>query len=101
MIGVSVSDILKVLDQLPLWKTLREMPKRIAALEERVQALESAVSASALPEALRCPVCREPLAVISENPHQAFGRAGMKTHLVRCPNNHEFRRDYMPGTGYR
>lgn len=30
---ISVSDILKILDQVPIWKTVKELPKRIDALE--------------------------------------------------------------------
>jgi hypothetical protein len=40
MIPISVSDILKILDQIPIWKALRELPKRVTELETRLKAHE-------------------------------------------------------------
>jgi hypothetical protein len=39
MIPVSVSDILKLLDQIPIWKAVSGLPKRIAEIERRLEAL--------------------------------------------------------------
>ena len=46
MIPFSVSDILKILDQIPIWKTVKELPAKVAALEERCATLERRLAAA-------------------------------------------------------
>jgi DNA-directed RNA polymerase subunit M/transcription elongation factor TFIIS len=38
---INISDIIAILDKIPIWKTLKEMPKKIEELEKRVAALEA------------------------------------------------------------
>jgi hypothetical protein len=47
MIPLSVSDAIKLLDEIPIWKAVAGLPKRVAELERKVQALETAASAKA------------------------------------------------------
>ncbi|WP_155983488.1 hypothetical protein [Nitratireductor aquibiodomus] len=46
---IAVSDILKILDQIPVWRSLTSLPKRIAELEARVATLESGKAATKAP----------------------------------------------------
>ncbi len=46
MIPLSVSDAIKLLEEIPIWKAVAGLPKRVAELE-RMAALETAASAVA------------------------------------------------------
>ncbi|MDK3016523.1 hypothetical protein [Pseudodonghicola flavimaris] len=54
---ISVSDILKLLDAVPIWKTLKELPARVEALENQVAELKAASEKKSGGE--RCPACGE------------------------------------------
>jgi hypothetical protein len=107
MIGISVGDLLKVLDQIPIWKAVSGLPKRIAELERRIDALESERladkrAASQVPSARICPICSATMKVISETAHPQFDFAGVKIHNMRCDEcGQTASRDFRPGTGYR
>jgi hypothetical protein len=81
MIGVSVSDILKILDQVPVWKTLTALPKRLRDLEERMAALEATPPKKA---GEPCPLCDEPMKVTAVEEDPIFGVMGMKVHTLTC-----------------
>lgn len=90
---ISVSDILKLLEQIPVWKTISALPKRIEALEARVAQLEA--SKSARPEN-KCAICGEATRVVRETAHPVFGQMGVKIHELECPNGHKSSRDFNP-----
>jgi len=92
---LSVSDILKLLDKAPIWRTLRETPARIAALEDRVAALEERGGKPA--HILRCEICGEPAKVTAIRDHPIFGEVGKKIRTVTCETGHEVDYDWMPG----
>lgn len=96
----SVSDIVKLLEQIPGWKTLYGLPKRVAELEAKVATLEAKLGGPTVPAGLRCPICGETMRVVSERPHPTFGVMGHKVHDTECPNGHKSSRDYTPGKGY-
>ncbi|MDO9006329.1 MAG: ABC transporter C-terminal domain-containing protein [Aquabacterium sp.] len=86
---ISVSDIIKLLDQLPIWKTIKALPPRIEALENRIAALEGK---AAMPAPAKftpgepCPACgahalRRTSAVKSKGP---FGVLGRKDKIWTC-----------------
>lgn len=54
---LSVSDILKILDQVPVWKVLTKTPGRLDALEKRIAALEEAKMLPGLSPGEPCPAC--------------------------------------------
>ena len=81
MIGVSVSDILKVLDQVPGWKAVMGLPKRLKELEDRVAALEGKPAAKA---AEACPLCEAPMKVTRVEDDPVFGVMGLKEHTLSC-----------------
>ncbi|MEZ2410552.1 hypothetical protein AB6806_27525 [Bosea sp. RCC_152_1] len=64
---ISVSDILKILEQIPIWKTVSALPKRVAALEDQVVALKAK-----LDEANAAP------AILPGEPCQACGQRAMR-----------------------
>ena len=102
MIGVSVSDIIKLLEQVPGWKAVVGLPKRLAELEARVKALETG-SASKLvsPGPKDCPLCGAVMSVTKESPHEHLGPAGVKTHTMQCDGcGNTAERMYQPGKGY-
>jgi|GEM_PF-1106514 len=80
---ISLSDIVKLLEQVPLWKRLKELPGRVEALEAKVAELERTLAAR--PAADRCPKCQEAdLKLASERPHPTFGRHGARLRKLRC-----------------
>jgi endogenous inhibitor of DNA gyrase (YacG/DUF329 family) len=106
MIPISVSDILKVLDQIPLWKTVRELPKRVTELERRISVYEAELKSRPelpkIPEARLCPICGAEMKVKEELAHPQFAFAGLKLHTMECPScGNKTTRDYQPGKGYQ
>lgn len=106
MIPVSVSDLLKVLDQIPIWKAIVGLPKRLAELERRVNDLEDklgqATTTPQIPEARLCPLCGATMSIIKETAHPTFDFAGLKIHHMECPEcGNIASRDYRPGKGYK
>jgi hypothetical protein len=103
MNGVSVSDILKILDQIPGWKAVAGLPKRVAELEARVKALEGAGAGKpAVPNPKECAMCGATMRVNREEPHVHFGDMGVKTHLMVCDDcGHQTELMFTPGKGYK
>ena len=106
MIPISVSDIIKLLEQIPIWKAIRELPKRITELEARVASLEAErrtlPQAPKIPEARLCPLCHAEMKVTREAPHPEFDFAGLKVHHMECTScGNTATRDFQPGKGYR
>ncbi|MGF3022687.1 ABC transporter C-terminal domain-containing protein [Methylobacterium aquaticum] len=98
MIGISVGDIIKLLDQIPIWKTVSALPKQVKALEERVAVLEEQLKKPA-PANDPCPLCGEPMKITKVSPHRTFGRLGIQNRqhtCSACGHNEERRHD--PGT---
>ncbi len=102
MLPVSVSDITKILDSIPVWKSLLSLPKRLAELEARVKALESGQAQHAGPTPNECPTCGAVMPLIAERDDPTFGRVGLKQHVFRCDNcGGERTRQWSPEKGYR
>lgn len=106
MIPFSVSDLIKLLDELPIWRAVAGLPKRLAELERKVTELEAAVTSKpatpAIPEGRICPICGSEMKVLSEHAHPTFDFAGVKVHHMKCVScGNEAHRDYNPGKGYR
>lgn len=102
MLPVSVSDILKILDKIPLWKSLAGLPKRVADLESRLKTLEEGRGAASGPGADQCPTCRAVMTCVAETDDPIFGRFGVKKHVFRCDGcGAERTRRWDPTSGYR
>ncbi|EEB70302.1 conserved hypothetical protein [Ruegeria sp. R11] len=83
---VSVSDMLKILEKAPIWKSLKEMPHRIEALEARVAELEAKPSK---PEHLEtCEMCGKSAKITKVQDHPMFGDFGIKLRTVTCEDGH-------------
>lgn len=103
---MTVTDLERLLDQLPLWRAINAFPKRIAELERRVDELESRVNvsrmASPIPDGKECPLCNGLMKVTRERPHDEFGFSGRKTHSMECTEcGNKAERDFEPGKGYK
>lgn len=101
VIPFSASDILKLLEQVPVWKSLVTLPKRLADLEARVKAMEAAGGGRAGPRANECPACGATMVFVEEKPDTIYGAAGGMTHLLRCDGcGRTAERAYNPAKGY-
>lgn len=102
---ISVSDILKLLNEIPIWKAISALPKRVAELERKVAALEAASQTKPqdkTPSARICPLCAATMKVVSERAHPTFAFAGLKQHELECPEcGNKATRDFDPGKGYK
>jgi hypothetical protein len=96
---ISVSDILKVLDQIPIRKHVRELPKRMEALEKRVAELEAGARKT-IPPGRECPKCGQAMTVVREGPDVVLGRAGVMNHILECACGFRTERKFRPGSGY-
>lgn len=100
MIGVSVSDIVKLLEQVPGWKAVIGLPKRLAELEARVRALEIGSKTAAGPGPRDCPMCGAVMRVEQEAAHRRFD--ALKIHRLVCDGcGNKAERIFQPGKGYR
>jgi hypothetical protein len=103
MIPLSVSDVIKLLDEVPIWKAVAGLPKRITELERKVQDLETTASAkAAAPTGKDCPVCGATMRVVKETKAPRGGVFGVKVHQMVCDEcGGQTRRTFEPGKGYR
>jgi hypothetical protein len=102
MIPISVSDVIKLLDEIPIWKAVAGLPKRIAELERKVAALETTASAkAAAPTGKECPLCGATMKVVSEYPDPQFGFGSLMFHQMVCGEcGGQTTRAFQPGKGY-
>lgn len=92
---VSVSDIVKILDQVPIWRTLKALPGRIDALEKRVNDLESRPKQA--DHLHTCELCGKPAKVTDVREHPTFGVFGRKQRTITCEDGHAIDYDWEPG----
>ena len=79
---ISVSDILKILDKIPIWKELSKLPKKVEELENRVAMLEKALQNNS---ANVCPSCgAQTFRVIKSEPHPMVGQLGIVNRTYEC-----------------
>jgi hypothetical protein len=102
MIPVSVSDVIKLLDEIPIWKAVAGMPKRVAELERKVAALETAASVKgAALTGKECPICGATMKVVKEVVEPGFEAATIKVHQMVCNEcGEKTTRHFQPGKGY-
>ena len=99
MIGVSVSDIIKALREVKEWAALTKLPGEVAALRERVAALEAKVAGPAAPPKDACPKCRQgTLHLTTEEPDPIFGDLGVMQQHLKCDScGFERMQQFKPG----
>lgn len=91
---IGLSDITKLLEQWPTWKSLMTLPARVAALEARLAALEAANPGA---DRMPCAFCGARLRVTGEAPHPQFGVFGQKVLTMHCDGcGRDTTRDFDP-----
>jgi hypothetical protein len=90
-----IEDLNALLEKIPIWKKLVQLPDRIDAIENRIKSLEDKMSGSGE----LCPFCNQPANNLLEiKPHEIFGDAGLKIGVYKCNNcNKIFEREIDPG----
>lgn len=77
----SIQGLLALLDKIPIWKQIKELPGRIEALERRVTDLE----AKPKTKGNRCPSCGEfSFIIIDSKPDNKFGDLGATRNTYEC-----------------
>jgi hypothetical protein len=88
-----ISDLDKLLDKIPLWKRLQEIPKHFDELKAEFQELKTYVASLEAeirkrPPAEQCPICKTGnLNVIHTRPHPTLGPVGVQERTVKCDNS--------------
>ena len=78
-----LQDVITALDQIPLWKKLKNAPEQIQALEKRVAELEKRLENPGD----ACPRCGKlAFRVVSERPHNDpdLGSLGLTVRNMKC-----------------
>ncbi len=88
---LSVSDILKLLEQIPAWKTVKALPGRVEAVERRLNELEGKPKRA--DHLHTCETCGKPARVTEIQDHPTLGTFGVKIRRVTCEDGHAI--DYM------
>lgn len=83
MFSISAADLLKLLEQLPVWKQVIGMSKEIDALKKRVEMLEQ--SQQSTPKADQCPKCRGLSYRLDRTElDPTFGELGVQRRVYLC-----------------
>lgn len=79
----SLSDLVKLLEQVPVWKKMAAMPNEIEALKRRIELLER--SANRVPQGDECPRCHGlSFGLDRTEPDPTFRALGVQRHYYRC-----------------
>jgi hypothetical protein len=93
-----VSDVLAALDRLPFWRDLKTLPARVAAIEQRLAAIEGTGARRAAPP---CPLCETGALRTKKVEPAPLGREfGIQQHTLVCDNpacGHSQTRQVDPG----
>ena len=77
----TVSEILSLLDKIPIWKRLSSLPEKVDSLEKRLADLETKMAGGGE----KCPRCGEySFAVVSSRPHPIYGDMGGIERTYEC-----------------
>lgn len=82
---VSVSDLLKILDSIPVWKALKALPERVTALEEKIVQLEAKNALPSKVPGAPCKYCgNRSMRMVSSVPDPTFGALGANQEIWQC-----------------
>lgn len=91
-----IKDLNELLEKIPVWKKLVQLPDRIDSLEKRIKSIEDKMSGSGE----LCPFCKQPtLRLLEIKPHKIFGDAGLKVGFYKCDNCKEEVENEMKNSG--
>ena len=77
----TTSELLGLLDKIPAWKRINEVPARIDTLEKRLADLEKKMAGGGD----ICPRCKQPtFALIESKPDDTFGELGFQKRTYKC-----------------
>jgi len=92
-----MSDLIALLDHIPIWKKLVLLPKKIEELEKRLEAIEKQISGTGDV----CPYCRKPTGNLIEiKPDRLMGDLGVNIEYYQCGNcgkHYEKKNDSLAG----
>lgn len=79
-------DINELLEKIPIWKRLIQLPDRIDEIEKRIKTIEDKISGSGE----LCPYCQQPAGKLLEiKPHPVTGDLGVNVYYYECTNCHK------------
>lgn len=80
---ITISDLLKLLDNLPIWKRVKGLPGEVEALRRRIELLEDSIART--PQADKCPKCHGlAYGLDRSEPDPTFGDSRTLRHYYRC-----------------
>ncbi len=80
---INVSDLLKILEKIPLWKQLKELPAKIEDFERRLSALEKNLETD--DSVKKCPKCGSKYFVLTDTkPNLHLGIVGVQDRQYTC-----------------
>lgn len=89
---------MKLLDKVPILKSVFELPKKLADLERRVSNLEKNNGKG--PRKIECGKCNHPMEVIHERVHPD-GKTGHMLRMLKCSYcSHQTDRTWTETNGY-
>lgn len=84
---VSVSDILKILDNVPLLRRLKALPTEVDEMKARIEALEDRLAAPPVAPGRECPSCgHHAMRVTGTKKGGKFANLGVNTETWTCEN---------------
>ncbi len=78
---------------------MKAAPNRVDDIDARLKALE-AKAPKVIQKGRDCPKCGAEMELISEQPDEQHGSAGLKEHQLTCSCGMATSRKFMPGKGY-
>ena len=80
---IAISDVLSILDKIPIWKTLKELPGKVETLERKINELEDKLSK---PQKPICEFCHEGGLVLEHRFHLPGIKPPQEEKTFKCQN---------------
>jgi transposase-like protein len=79
----SLKDLNELLEKIPIWKKLIQLPEKLDSIEKRIKSIEDKMSSTGE----LCPYCKQPsLKLLEIKPHEMLGDVGLKVGYYKCDN---------------
>jgi len=108
-LAVTVSDISRILERVPVWRQLVTLPQRVSDLETRLAALTAnedvppvvPMQTPARPSQYMCDSCFAPMNIIGEEKLDSLNVLGQAIHTLECSECARVtRKMFTPDDGY-